>query len=153
MSIEEEKKCMHGNKLCFACLRKGHSSKTVETEPYDRCRKNHPTPLHEDRFSADSRRSAVQESTSSLSCCVNGEVWGTSMIVPVWISAPNAPNNETLAYALLDTQSSHTFVDQELCEKLQAAMEPVKLKLSTMMGKDSVVKSQRVCDLKVRGLS
>ena len=75
------------------------------------------------------------------------------MIVPVWISAPNAPNNETLAYALLDTQSSHTFVDQEVCEKLQAAMEPVKLKLSTMMGKDSVVKSQRVCDLKVRGLS
>ena len=75
------------------------------------------------------------------------------MIVPVWISAPNAPNNETLTYALLDTQSSHTFVDQEVCEKLQAAMEPVKLKLSTMMGKDSVVKSQRVCDLKIRGLS
>ena len=117
------------------------------------CRKNHPTPLHEDRFSVDSRRSAVEESTSSLSCCVNGEVWGTSMIVPVWISAPNAPNNEALAYALLDTQNSHTFVDQELCEKLQAAMETVKLKLSTMMGEDSVVRSQRLCDLKVRGLS
>ncbi|KAK0132882.1 hypothetical protein N1851_032004 [Merluccius polli] len=48
-----------------------------------------------------------------------------------------------LAYTLLDTQSSHTFVDQEVCEKLQAAIEPVKLKLSTMIGKDSVVKSQR----------
>ena len=73
------------------------------------------------------------------------------MIVPVWISAPNAPDTETLAYALLDTQSR--FVDQQVCEKLQAAMEPVKLKLSTMMGKDSVVKSQRVCGLKVRGFS
>lgn len=55
------------------------------------------------------------------------------MVVPVWISAPNAPDNETLVYALLDTQSSHTFVDQEVCEKLQAATQPVKLKLSTMM--------------------
>lgn len=32
-------------------------------------------------------------------------------------------------------------------------MEPVKLKLSTMMGKDSIVESQRVSGLKVRGFS
>ena len=83
MSAEEKKKCIHENKLCFACLRKGHNAK-------------------------DSTRHTKH----------------------------------------------HAFVDQEVCEKLQAAMEPVKLKLSTMMGKDSIVsKSQRVCDLKVRGLS
>lgn len=53
----------------------------------------------------------------------------------------------------MDTQSSHTFVDQEVCEKLQAEMEPVKLNLSTMMGKDSIVKRQRVSGLKIRGFS
>ncbi|KAL7835411.1 hypothetical protein SRHO_G00277580 [Serrasalmus rhombeus] len=153
MSIEEKKKCIHENKLCFACLRKGHNSKDCRNRAMcGICRKSHPTPLHEDRFPAESKQSAVEESTSSLSCCVNGGEGGsTSMIVPVWISAPNAP--ETLAYALLDTQSSHTFVDQEVCEKLQVALEPVRLKLSTMMGKDSIVKSQRVCDLNVRGLT
>jgi len=94
----------------------------------DICRKSHPAALHEDRSPSEPIQSAVEESTSSLSCYVNGgESGSTSMIVPVWISAPNTPDNETLAYALLDTQSSHTFVDQEVCEKLQVPMEPVKL--------------------------
>lgn len=75
------------------------------------------------------------------------------MIVPVWISSSSTTGSETLAYALLDTQSIKTFVDQDLCEKLQAASEPVKLKLSTMMGRDSVIESRRVSGLKVRGYS
>lgn len=60
---------------------------------------------------------------------------------------------DALAYALLDTQSSQTFVDQDMCEKLQVAGELVKIKLSTMMGKDSTIESQRVSGLKVRGHS
>ncbi len=36
--------------------------------------------------------------------------------------------SETLVYALLDNQSSHTFVVQEVCKSLQALMGPVKLK-------------------------
>lgn len=71
------------------------------------------------------------------------------MIVPVWISSPSTGNTEILVYALLDTQSSHTFADREVCEK----MEPVMLKLSTMMGKDSIVTSQSVIGLRVRGFS
>lgn len=73
------------------------------------------------------------------------------MMVPVWISAGNAPDSETLVYALLDTQSTHTFVDQEVCEHLQVASEPVKLKLATMVKRDSIVESQRVQGLKIRG--
>ncbi|KAK7884095.1 hypothetical protein WMY93_027218 [Mugilogobius chulae] len=40
---------------------------------------------------------------------------------------------------------------QEVCEKLQVASEPVQLKLATMVKRDSIVKSQRVQGLKIRG--
>ncbi|XP_051939800.1 uncharacterized protein LOC127612976 [Hippocampus zosterae] len=157
MSSEEKRKYIYENKLCFACLRKGHNSKACRNGAMcGVCLKSHPTALHEDRSPTEtaSAQNTTEEITSSLSCCVKGsDVVSTSMIVPVWISAPNAPETETLAYALLDTQSSHTFVDQELCAKLKVDMDPVKLKLSTMRGKDSVIKSERVCGLKVRGFS
>ena len=63
----------------------------------------------------------------------------TSMIVPVWISSPSTSTSETLVYALLDTQSSHTFADQEVGRELQEKMEPVKLSFSTLMGKYSAI--------------
>ncbi len=83
-----------------------------------------PNSLHEDRQPRDESPSQIvlqaEESTSSLSCCVNTEEGGTtSMIVPVWLSSSNS-ESETLVYALLDTQSSHTFVVPEVCESLQA---------------------------------
>lgn len=56
-------------------------------------------------------------------------------------------------YALLDTQSSNTFVDQGVCEEMGMSLEPVKLKLTTMMGRDSIVQSERVSGLRVRGFS
>ncbi|XP_068089941.1 uncharacterized protein [Hyperolius riggenbachi] len=158
-SVEEKKRFVYDNQLCFACLRKGHNSKDCKRKATCAiCKRHHPTPLHEDRSSVGKvtihGAPQSEENASALSCCVDGsESSSTSMIVPVWISSHNMAGKETLAYALLDTQSSNTFVDLEVCEKLQATMEPVKLKLSTMMGRDSIVKSQRVTGLRVRGFS
>lgn len=93
------------------------------------CKRHHPTLLHEDRPSAtgDSSPQQVEEITSSLSCSEDGGDGGsTSMIVPVWISSSIKPEKETLVYALLDTQSSHTFVDQEICKRSGASFETVK---------------------------
>lgn len=157
-AVEEKRKFVLENKLCFACLRRGHGSKDCRNRAVCAvCKKRHPTPLHEDHQPGDKSplQTALQaeENASSLSCCVNGGEGGiTSMIVPVWLSSSNS-ESEVCVYALLDTQSSHTFVKREVCESLQASMEPVKLKLSTMMGKDSIVESKRVGGLRVRGFS
>ncbi|KAL6476648.1 hypothetical protein MHYP_G00151470 [Metynnis hypsauchen] len=76
------------------------------------------------------------------------------MIVPVWVSSKNSPSSEKLyVYALLDTQSDTTFIDQEVSDGLQADTHPVRLKLTTMIGKDTVLRSTRVSGLRVRGYS
>ncbi|KAL7877209.1 hypothetical protein SRHO_G00038520 [Serrasalmus rhombeus] len=51
-----------------------------------------------------------------------------------------------------DTQSSNTFVTEEVCDKLEVHTEPVKLKLSTMTDR-SIVNCLRASGLKVRGYS
>ena len=58
-----------------------------------------------------------------------------------------------MEYALLDTQSSKPFVDQDVCEKINADSEPVRLKSSTMINRSSIVHSRRESGLKVRGYS
>ncbi|KAI2646382.1 hypothetical protein H4Q32_025464 [Labeo rohita] len=73
--------------------------------------------------SVDSNRSNKVNNASSDS----GDGGSTSMIVPVWISSTSTPEREILVYALLDTQSSNTFVDQEVCERMGASSEPVNL--------------------------
>ena len=156
--VEEKRRFILDNNLCFGCLRKGHNSKDCKNKATcGICKKPHPTPLHEEGPAATDTSSHVkqaEENTSSLSCCVNRNEGGsTSMIVPGWMSSTTTPETETLVYALLDTQSSNAFVDQGLCEKTGVGLEPVKLKLTTMMGKDSIVQSDRVSGLRVRGFS
>ncbi|XP_049318702.1 uncharacterized protein LOC125780534 [Astyanax mexicanus] len=157
-SMKDKRSFIFDNSLCFGCLRKGHNSKECKNKATcGICKKHHPTPLHEDRSFVSANTSSVRqvpENTSSLSCCLDRCNGGsTSMIVPVWISTTTSPESETLAYALLDTQSSNTFVDKEVCEKMGADLEPVKLKLTTMMGRDSIIQSERVSGLRVRGFS
>lgn len=73
------------------------------------------------------------------------------MIVPVWVSSGRNPGMEKLVYALLDTQSDTVFIDQEVALSLQVKAHPVRLKLTTMIGKDTLTDSERVSGLRVRG--
>ncbi|XP_034537461.1 uncharacterized protein LOC117811344 [Notolabrus celidotus] len=73
------------------------------------------------------------------------------MIVPVWVSSDNNPGMEKLVYALLDTQSDTIFIDKEVSCSLQTKAHPVRLKLTTMIGKDELLHSERVSGLRVRG--
>lgn len=75
------------------------------------------------------------------------------MVMPAWVSSKNNLTTEKLVYALLDTQSDTTYVEQEVSYHLNAYKDPVKLKLTTMSGKDAVITSEKVYGHCVRGYS
>ena len=133
-----------------------------EADPCTTCNKNHPTCLHEERSPKkpeEGKRSEEQEleqeSTDvrrTTSCTSQGaSTVSTSMIVPVWLSSLSKPDKEVLAYAILDTQSGALFILKETCDELDAETQPTKLRLSTITSQDSLVESQRVSSLQVRG--
>ncbi len=76
----------------------------------------------------------------------------TSAIVPVYVSTPSDPDNEVLVYALLDSQSDSSFILNEVADVLDTNTEQVKLKLSTMSSKGTIIHCKRLNSLQIRGL-
>ncbi|KAL7835661.1 hypothetical protein SRHO_G00280080 [Serrasalmus rhombeus] len=155
LTLEEKKAFVKTKNMCFACLRVGHVAKDCRKRATcNVCRKSHPTPLHDEPAQEEKPEISQQrDSTSTALCSMNiTNADRTSMIVPVWFSSTVRHSPEILVYALLDTQSSNTFVIEEVCDKLEVHTEPVKLKLLTMTDR-SIVNCLRASGLKVRGYS
>ena len=77
----------------------------------------------------------------------------TSMIVPVWLASAESPRKEVLTYAMLDNQSDCTFVLEDLAKYVAKQSTPTKLKLTTMTSQSSVVETNSVPDLLIRGVN
>ncbi|RXN16504.1 hypothetical protein ROHU_027490 [Labeo rohita] len=102
----------------------------------DVCKLRHPTCLHDYNYDKDGNRerplpmvsnvhALESETTSAMSLNITSE----------------------------DTQSDTTFIDEDISNALQVESHPVKLKLTTMMGDNVIIRSKRVSDLRVRGYS
>lgn len=162
-TMEEKKAFIHENRLCFGCLRKGHITKECKRRfTCSTCHRRHPTCLHEERYQRTEEEGnngvASNNSTSSQQVrevhthAATQYVPATTSIVPVLLSSVQEPQKEILTYALLDTQSDSTFILEDLLDDLNVNSQPVKLKLSTMTSTDTVLSSQSICGLQVRGL-
>lgn len=175
-AVNDRIKFIQMEKLCFGCLKYGHHSKScISRSVCDKCQKRHPTCLHEERTKEKQKppqakqnrnhetSSEVHEevqlaqdyemtrTATSNTVMLHGAKMQTAAIVPVWLSCTTQPAQEVLVYALLDSQSDTTFVLSEAAETLQTNGEQVKLKLSTMTSRTTVVSSLRVSNLQVRG--
>ena len=80
-----------------------------------------------------------------------GNASKSSMVVPVFVSHIEHPEEERLVYALLDTQSDITFILDSTSECLGLTGTKVKLRLSTMHAENRVVDSIKIHGLLVRG--
>ena len=164
-SLEERKKYVQDNRLCFGCLRKGHRLKDCQRRiRCTTCNRRHPTSLHED-WSPTDRESNKQSTkdeesekvtvTKAFSSSINNEDQpGTSMIVPVWLSKEDQPTKEILTYAILDHQSDATFVSESLASRLKSDMMPIRLSIRTLTTPNSTPEqSSLVKGLIVRGVN
>ncbi|XP_070187181.1 uncharacterized protein [Littorina saxatilis] len=164
------------NRICYGCLRsKDHQSRQCkQKQTCKKCKKAHPTCLHDDNFKYQNsmsenkgasehknnyRTSAadVQEPLSSstptvsaLKASEENSIGFTSMIVPVLVSSDSNPNVEVLTYALLDTMSNATFVVQSVAEEVKAKSQPTTLRVSTLTEDNAVVSGRKYSGLRVR---
>ncbi|KAL0151519.1 hypothetical protein M9458_053171 [Cirrhinus mrigala] len=160
-SLEEKRKYVKENELCYGCMKPSHSAKDCRYRlSCNTCRCRHPTCLHDENYTKKVKSGPISnqgdaETTNATSHKVEIDEpsTNTSIIVPVWVSTERNPGCEKLVYALLDTQSDTVFVERELSNMLQADSYPVRLKLTTMTAKDVVMPSERVSGLRVRGYS
>ena len=155
-TLAERREFVKENKLCYGCTKPGHSAKDCRhRHSCNTCKGKHPTCLHDENYVKGERSKPwetispsnthrTDPATTAMSHAVTtGQSTNTSMIVPVWVSSKNNSQTEKLVYALLDTQSDTTFVDEEVSKTLKVDSCPVTLKLTTMIGCDTIVKSQR----------
>nr|XP_057943573.1 uncharacterized protein LOC131138569 [Doryrhamphus excisus] len=157
---ECKKAFIHGNGLCFGCLKKGHFIKECKRRHIcSTCHRHHPTSMHSTKIQR-TRPSRLKSECLPTDGLRNREVHhstrrpsATSSIIPVFVSAMVEPDKEVLTYAILDSQSSSTFILEDVLDKLNVGCQSVKLKLSTMTATDTIVASKNVQDLKVRGLN
>lgn len=87
----------------------------------------------------NSHEKVVTTSLSVESGCTSAN---TSVIVPVWLSSQNNPVSEKLVYTLLDTQSNTVFTEYAVSQSLKVYSCPVTLRLTTMVGKDSLISTE-----------
>ena len=158
-SIEDRNNFVQKERRCFGCLRTGHFTKQCKVRhTCQKCKGRHPTVLHDnnrrrnpDRESA--QQVAPQNSIGDRAATLNADNGdaSTTYVVPVWVSTASNPQVEILTYALLDTQSDTTFIEEAVSGKLSAQSDPVNLKLSTLLGRDVTVACKKLRNLRVRG--
>ena len=146
MFLVERRNYVKEKKLCNGCLKFGHTAKICRHRHCcDNCKGTHPTVLHDYNYGKEKSSSEAgtnqNAAATSLSVADEGSSY-TSMVMPVWVSSKNNPTAEKLVYALLDTQSDTTFIDQEVSDSLNADKYPVKLKLTTMSEMNTVLSSE-----------
>ncbi len=162
--LVDRKTFVQENGLCFGCLKKGHRHQDCSwKQRCDTCSRRHPTALHEDwtppdkdkkRQDKDKEPKEETKTSSFRQSSAMGTALGTTMIVPIWLSAKEHINREILTYAILDNQSDSTLVTEALATRLNSHMTPVRLRVKTLTTPCSIPEQSNLVDgLVIRGMN
>ena len=142
---------LKNNGHCLRCLSKSHVTSQCKNNPRcHTCQGNHLTCLHKQ----DNRvKNQTPTTTVSMKAKVYNQSMSTTHILPVFISSSKEPEREILTYALLDSGSDATFIDEQTADKLNLPkLSSTTLNIATVKdGEGSEVVSFVYQDLQVRG--
>ena len=77
----------------------------------------------------------------------------TTMIIPVYVSSPRQPEQETLVYAMVDTMANTSFISADLASSLDIDSTPLPIRMNTMTARNEIVQVRRLNHLRVRGMN
>ena len=148
-SFDSRKEWLFRNKVCFKCLSGEHYAKDCEVSvKCSICRStNHIDAMHKPTLSSGSSP-AGSNTIAMLTNNVSGSTW--CPLVPVEVSSPSG--QRCFTYAALDTWASSSFMSSDLAKALQTVGEPKPLKVTTVTGKEQMLKSSIVRGLSIRGI-
>ena len=154
----KQQEFMKSEQLCSRCLRKGHSiDKCYVKVKCAHCKADHATCLHNSKKapteSTESKDKAPATETTVHHISSEKGSGLTTMILPVYVSSLENPDNETLVYALVDNMSDTSFICTDTADYLKAASTPAKLRMSTMTTRNKMVRCKKYLQLRVRGMN
>ena len=124
-TIDEKKKILQEEKLCFACYNKGHISRgCTSRRNCTICNKSHPTAMHVKQLSTN-----VERNGGIIAMC----------IIPVMVRHKDNPDKELKVYAVIDNCSQGTFGTEDLLlNELGVIGRQTSLTLETAIGKETI---------------
>ncbi|XP_067947081.1 uncharacterized protein [Watersipora subatra] len=145
-------KLIKEKQLCFGCLRPGHLYKMCQNRAQcTKCSRRHPDCLHTEEKPEEKKKENIETVQACGKVQSTTDGFTSAMIVPVWVSHRNKPHQELLTYAMLDTQSSSTFMLDNLFDKLKCPATKTNLTITTLTSKKETTESLKISNLQVRG--
>ena len=167
---QERIKFLSSMRLCFGCLSDNHVARLCPQRKVCKipnCSRKHPTVLHttsvREKSSvdigvgtesiADTQVSNAMASTVQHANTLNGDTCGRIAMAVVPIKVHSRKTNRTVVtLAFLDSGSTATFCTESLMKKLDERGPEVKISLSTLEKKNSLVDSYLLRDITVSDL-
>ena len=166
LSYEDKRKILAEHKLCYKCTQSHMSRDCTVNAKCEKCKWNHITLLHKDSFKGDNdnakgaSRDSNDSSTRNVETNLHTSVQtkqtfakSCSPTVLVEIYLEDAPSKRLQTYAILDSQSSGSFIDPSVVKYFNAKTTPYQYSLITLQGIKTSVQSSILKNLVIRGIS
>ena len=139
LTHRERRSYLFAQKICFYCYETFVSTDHGYNKCKNRrlcktCKEPHPTAMHKDKEPEGAvETTRATHTTDEKSSASDSDSIGMP-IVPVKLYHDGNPEKYLIVYAMLDLCSTGTFVLQDVVEQMDVPLEPVTVKIKTIIG-------------------